>query len=164
MRTIEERFWPKVDKSGDCWEWTGSRYNTGYGMFWIKPRCQSAHRFSWELHFGPIPNGLFVLHTCDTRHCIRPDHLFLGTQKDNVADAITKGRVVPPPGYDHYSEEWKRFGERSATSKLTDEDVRAIRKAWETGTIRATDLSERFKVSEGTIRRITKGLSWVHVT
>lgn len=95
----EDRFWAKVDKSGDCWVWTASvfRERLGYGKFQTgsnrgESRVAYAHRVSWELHFGPIPNGLFVCHHCDNPPCVRPDHLFLGTAADNVRDMDRKGR------------------------------------------------------------------------
>lgn len=94
----ETRFWSHVDKTGDCWLWTASVFKDryGYGKFNAaseKPtRVVYAHRFSWELANGPIPDGLWVLHHCDNPPCVRPDHLFLGTQSANVADMHSKGR------------------------------------------------------------------------
>ncbi len=87
------RFWTHVDKSGDCWIWTGARYALGYGAFGPKGTgAMGAHRYSWILAHGEIPTGMLVLHKCDVRCCVNPDHLFLGTQKDNIADMIAKGR------------------------------------------------------------------------
>lgn len=95
-RTIQppdRRFWSKVNISTSCWNWIGCLNNKGYGEFRVwKTWSEYAHRFSWALHFGPIPNGLKVLHRCDNPRCVRPDHLFLGTQADNVADMLAKGR------------------------------------------------------------------------
>lgn len=87
------RFWEKVDKAGECWIWVGSRHRTGYGMFGSIPGLTRAHRFSYAVHFGPIPDGMYVCHKCDNPSCVRPDHLFLGTPKDNYEDAVAKGRV-----------------------------------------------------------------------
>ena len=100
---LVERFWAKVDRSGPgpehrpelgpCWQWTASRTRAGYGKFSIRRGCfEESHRVSWRLHSGPIPDGLWVLHHCDNPPCVRPSHLFLGTNADNVADMLAKGR------------------------------------------------------------------------
>jgi len=95
MRTTaaDIRFWSKVDKTGDCWLWTAAQNRHGYGDFYVSRTFHTmAHRFSWALHYGPIPEGLFVCHRCDTPLCVRPDHLFVGTTQDNMADMMRKGR------------------------------------------------------------------------
>jgi hypothetical protein len=91
-------FWAKVRRTDGCWEWTGARLHSGYGKLGRKGRTYVAHRFAWELVNGAIPDGLFACHRCDNRLCVRPDHLFLGTQKDNIADMLSKGRGSLPPG------------------------------------------------------------------
>lgn len=90
----EERFWVKVDKTapGGCWLWTGVRRPNGYGSFSVRQKYFGTHRFSWELTNGPIPTGLNVLHRCDVRACVNPEHLFLGTHRDNAIDREQKGR------------------------------------------------------------------------
>jgi hypothetical protein len=111
----EIRFWRHVRKNAGCWEWTGGTA-VGYGSFGINRRTMvGAHRFSWELHFGPIPPGLYVLHHCDNRLCVRPDHLFVGTARDNTMDMVRKGRhgLVR--------------GEFNANAKLTRTQVEEIR-------------------------------------
>ena len=92
MRTVEERFWEKVDKSGACWEWTAGKNSDGYGQIKIKGRQIKAHRLSWELHSTPIPDGMQCLHRCDNPACVNPKHLFLGTHKDNMVDKKIKER------------------------------------------------------------------------
>lgn len=89
---LEERFWRRVKKTDGCWEWTGGLLSSGYGACFVGAYSTGAHRVSWELANGPIPDGLWVLHHCDNRPCVRPDHLFLGTVLDNNRDAIAKGR------------------------------------------------------------------------
>lgn len=97
--TPAERFWSKVDRSGECWEWTAGLNQAGYGQFSMWPdRPERAHRFSWVLHNGPIPDDLCVLHACDNRKCVNPAHLFLGTRGDNIRDCFAKGRGNPVPG------------------------------------------------------------------
>lgn len=93
------RFWSKVEITGDetCWRWHGSKTNDGYGVFGAIRKPVTAHRFSYELHYGEITGGLQVLHKCDNPECVNPAHLWLGTQKDNIHDAIRKGRFNSTP-------------------------------------------------------------------
>lgn len=103
----QARFWAKVQKSSGCWEWQACTNGAGYGIVGIGgKRVDRAHRVSYRLHKGEIPAGLFVCHTCDNRRCVRPDHLFLGTNQDNVDDMVTKGRNSKPPlmaGWNRYT-------------------------------------------------------------
>ncbi len=91
-----EKFWEKVEKATDdlCWLWMGAKTGNGYGAIKVDQITHLAHRFSWELHFGTIPNGKLIRHKCDVRNCVNPNHLEIGTQKDNVMDMIVRGRYV----------------------------------------------------------------------
>lgn len=91
----QDRFWAKVRKGEDCWEWQGGRNSRGYGVFYKdgrRSRQELAHRVSYELAYGPIPSGVFACHSCDNPPCVHPDHLFLGTGLDNSRDSTDKGR------------------------------------------------------------------------
>lgn len=120
--SVEDKFWARVQPTTGCWLWLGAIGTWGYGV--LSPGgslpVRSAHRVSWEIHNGPIPDGLFVCHHCDVRHCVRPDHLFLGTAKDNVADMIAKGRRgdIPSPS---------KRGEEHYAARLSDVAVAEIR-------------------------------------
>lgn len=91
-KTARDFFWTKVRKTDGCWEWTGSRTNKAYGQFYDGLRGVRAHRYSWEIEHGAIPSGACVLHRCDDPICVRPDHLFLGSHAENMADMTTKRR------------------------------------------------------------------------
>lgn len=131
--TLAERFWAKVKKTEDCWLWTAALNSDGYGS--IPPH--KAHRLSWQLHFGPIPDGLFVCHRCDVRHCVRPDHLFLGTQQDNVNDMRRKGRAV-----------------LMGAVRLSDSQIVAIRQRYANGGVTQRALAVEFGTSPSHINRI----------
>lgn len=88
------RFWSHVDKSGNCWTWTGARNHDGYGRFQLHGNIYNASRVSWVIVHGAIPPRYCICHTCDNPPCIRPDHLFLGTRSDNGRDMVSKGRAT----------------------------------------------------------------------
>ena len=119
-----DRFWGNVDKERSnifyngtrCWEWVAGCTSTGYGQFLIQRKKYKPHRISYTLAFGGIPEGLFVLHHCDNPLCLNPSHLFLGTQKDNMNDKVSKGR--------------QNRGESHYACKLTDKQVSEIRKRY----------------------------------
>ena len=93
---VEARFWERFNKTNTCWLWNRPLQQTGYGQIFSEGRPIAAHRLSWQLHFGAIPEGMSVCHTCDVKHCVNPSHLFLGSPKDNTHDMIKKGRGLQP--------------------------------------------------------------------
>ena len=143
----EERFSKfSFECDNGCIEFTGARANS-YGVFWYNNRNVYAHRFAWELHNGPIPKDLCVLHKCDNPTCVNPDHLFLGTDKDNVADATAKGRRAP------------QRGKLNHAAVLTEEKVRQIRTLLAVGTTHR-EIAEQFRISPGTVTDINCGRRW----
>jgi hypothetical protein len=95
---VEDRFWAKVAKGDGCWLWTGQHNVKGYGAFKLNKQYFPAHRFAWTLINGPIAAGLEVAHTCDVRDCVRPDHLWLATHQENIADMVAKERRASTAG------------------------------------------------------------------
>jgi len=139
-RPVADRFWSHVDKSGECWIWTGSIGTKGYGRLKVDGRAVDAHRISMLLLSGEMPSQ-FVLHRCDNRACVRPSHLFLGTQADNMRDMAAKGR-------------WGRG--RVILSEDMAAEIRARRQQGE----KQATLARDFGVSQSQISLITNGKSW----
>lgn len=147
-RTLEERkrrskfvpaalwFEYRLDKTGDCWLWTGEKTNKGYGALRIDTKRILAHRYAYQIWNGALEKDMLVCHRCDNPLCCNPRHLFLGTPKDNTMDSITKGR-------------W-RF------EKLTESQAREIKAS----TLGAKILADKFGVTKGTIRHIRAGITW----
>jgi hypothetical protein len=151
MRPLAVRFWEKVRKANSCWLWTGSVNAAGYGQVQCTDRKRPvlSHRVSWELANGSIPDGQCVLHRCDNPRCVNPDHLFIGTQLDNIADAVTKRR--------------NPRGAQFPQAKLRDADVRTIRRRYSTGGITQMKLAQEYGVSDGVICEIISRKRWTHV-
>lgn len=148
-RPLKERFEEKVcpEPNSGCHLWMGAIVpTTGYGSISLGPKAGSAstHCVSWTLYRGPIPGGLFVLHKCDVRPCVNPDHLFLGTHADNMADMIAKGRARHPP------------------HKLTAERVLLIRRSLASGMTQRKVAAEH-DISQGSVSRVASGENWSHV-
>lgn len=131
-----------------CWEWTGGKVK-GYGRLGFEGSELRAHRLSWAIHKGRVPTGVSVLHVCDNPPCVNPEHLFLGTQTDNVADREAKGRG-----------RWAR-GQGASGTKLSDDEVKEIRKLHGSTTQRA--VGARFKVHHSTIGQIWRRTTWKHL-
>jgi hypothetical protein len=147
-KSLEERFWSKVNKTEFCWIWTASVKKNGYGQIGYNGTKLYAHRLSWELNNGTIPEDKLVLHKCDNPKCVNPDHLFIGTTQDNINDKIDKNRQAK--------------GEINGMSKLTDINIIDIRKKYHEG-IKNRDLCKEYNVSHSTIHRIVFNRSWKHI-
>lgn len=147
---VVERFLKKVERTDTCWVWTAGIHKSGYGHFWLAGTMVYAHRASWLLHKGPIPDGLDVLHKCDNPKCVRPDHLFLGTHLDNMRDRDKKGRRTAPKGSAH------------GGAVLTEEVVLGIRARVAVGESRRS-VAEEVGVSYSMVCRIVSGKNWTHV-
>lgn len=164
--TLADRFWLRVDKSGECWNWTGILTENGYGRLGAHPgthRQLRAHRVSWELAHGPVPDGRCVLHRCDNRRCVRPDHLFLGTQTENVADMVAKGRNQKGErSSSTLHPEIRQRGEDHFRSKLTTAQVLDLRRRYDGGE-RCADLARAFGVSFSIAFTAAKRISWRHL-
>lgn len=174
-----ERFWARVTRGNGCWLWTGPKVGRGYGKVNWRGKTARAHRVAWEITYGLIPDGMWVLHKCDNPACCRPNHLFLGTCADNVRDMCEKGRQAQgnrsgnhthperrPRGDAHYSRirpEALARGEKHGNAKLTDADVREIRALYRTSNISIRALAHRFGVSTCPIYQIVRGNAWQHV-
>lgn len=154
MEWVEiRRFWEKVEKTENCWNWTGALGHTGYGTAWIRGFPYRAHRVSMLLS-GTLTPGKHALHTCDNRRCVNPAHLFEGTHDENMKDAKAKGKFknnggIPP----HF------LGSEHANAKLSEDQVRAIRLSSSTN----AELARLYSVTPQCIHRIRKRLCWTHI-
>jgi len=154
-----KRFWSRVDKSAGpdgCWFWTASRGHGGYGAVWWNGCMTSAHRVAYRVAVGEIPSGMCVLHKCDNPLCVNPEHLFFGTQQDNLSDMTSKGRQAVGASV------VTRRGEECNFSKLTAPQVQEIRRLDSSG-VSSADISSKFGISRKYIWRIVSKKSWTHV-
>lgn len=151
MNLIQQQFDEKHERhAGDgCWPWLGRLDKTGYGILWIKRRSLRAHRVSYEIHVGPIPDGLCVCHRCDNPSCVKPEHLFLGTHAENMADMVAKGR----------SPNTRMFGTDNGRAKLAASDVLEIRLRASDGETKAS-IARDYPVGATTIHKILNGERW----
>lgn len=155
--TLQERFWAKVNKGSEqnCWFWTASRDPKGYGQ--IKDtrldKTLKAHRVSWQLHYGPIPDGMCICHYCDKPTCVNPAHLFVGTNQENTADRDRKGR----------QSNGNRKGELNGTNKLTNASVKAIRARYAQGGITQQALAREYNVHQPLISMVVNHKRWGHL-
>lgn len=139
-----------IDQKTGCWEWQRCKATNGYGQVWMGGRIEQAHRLAWSLFVGPITEGLNVLHRCDNRACCNPDHLFLGTQQDNLNDMKKKGRQHRP------------VGESNGKARLTECDVVWIHRQIALG-VKQADISEALGVTNQAVSKINVGKSWAYL-
>lgn len=137
----EERFWSKIAKAGpdECWEWKAFRNWDGYGMMYFHGRDHRANRIAWMITFGDIPKGMNVCHKCDNPPCCNPNHLFLGTQLDNMSDCAKKGRNV---------------------AKLSESEVAEIKREYFSGRSSQVELARKYSVRGNIIFEIVTGKTW----
>ena len=146
---VSTRFWAKVVKQkGGCWIFTSTHGGTDYGMLSVSSGEEYlAHRISWEIHNGKIPNGLLVLHHCDVPKCVNPDHLYLGTRQQNMDDMVSRGRSVT--------------GEKHPNHKLTRTQIKTIRERYSTGKYSQQSLADSFGVHQTNIGFIVRNKTWI---
>lgn len=147
MKTRLECFWDKVlpEPNSGCWLWTGATHHSGHGIFSVNHRTLGAHRWAWIHYRGPIPDGLYVCHKCDVPPCVNPDHLFLGTQLDNLQDMAAKGRGC--------------LGEKNGRSTLTRDQVIEIKLSSDNAPV----IAMRYGIHRNSVYRIKSGERWGHL-
>ncbi len=154
MKSLSSRFHSKImaDPNSGCWLWTAHVNLGGYGRIGLErsKKTDSAHRISWKLYNGAIPDGLFVLHKCDVPSCVNPDHLFLGTHADNMADMVRKGHTI------------RCSGKKNGRAKLSDDEVKQIRSL--RGEISQREIGLLFGVNDRSVSAIQLGQKWKHVS
>lgn len=139
-----------IGVENQCWAWTGHKDRDGYGITWVKPKTIKAHRLIFNLIRGPIPSGMLVCHKCDNPGCVNPEHLFLGSNSENIQDSISKGR-------------WA-CGESKCGSKLTDGDVKEIRRLYDSGAQTPKQIAAQFQnVSYRLVWLVCRRKAWRHV-
>ncbi len=167
-RPLADRFWEKVQRENPrwpwCWVWTGCTPQgprAGYGVIEHHRVAVRAHRVSWELAFGPIPQGMNVCHRCDNPRCVNPSHLFLGTQADNMADAARKNRMRSwaTTATPQQRKKLGRPGELSASAKITRNDVALIRARHAAGD-RQVDIAADYGITQTQVSRIVLHHAW----
>lgn len=150
-KPVLQRILRRTEKTATCWLWRGTINKFGYGQIMADRNTHdrrflvNVHRASWEAHNGPIPAGMFVLHKCDIRNCVNPDHLFLGSREDNTKDMMQKRRHT--------------HGMRHYRAKLTDDQIREIR----VSTLPQTAIAKQYGVSQGNICMIRTRKKWRHI-
>lgn len=141
-----ERFWAKVHKGDGCWEWIAGKFNGGYGAFQVGRKAMKAHRLAWEMENGPVPTGLCVCHKCDNPSCVRGDHLFVASNRENQLDKVAKRR------HSHRGTHGR--------AKLTEKMVSDIRSRFDAGGVTKVQLSREYGVSDVQVGYIVRRMAW----
>lgn len=136
----------RVNKTDGCWEWIGDIAKVGYGRMYFFGKRRYAHRVSYEIYKGKIPSGMLVCHHCDNPKCVNPDHLFLGTKRDNALDASSKGRL--------------QHGENHTKALLSERDVIQIRRIYANQKKTQLEIAKLFGVSGPCVWAIVNGVNW----
>ena len=146
-------FWSRVKKTRSCWFWGGGKFASGYGALRVDGRQVRAHRYAYELCYGALLPGFVVCHRCDNPPCVRPDHLFAGSQRDNMRDALLKGRLYLPPG--------RKFGRGEAhpAAKLSHAVVVAMRAMYKQG-FTQRQLAQLYRVTRSGVAHVIQGNRW----
>lgn len=157
MKSLEDRFWSKVIIQPGCWKWFGAKKDGGYGVLGKGRRNEGlirATHVSWIYHNGPITEGLIIRQSCDNPECCNPQHLLLGTYKDNMQDCLDRGRAYRNPNY----------GEQHHSTKLTDEQLKVIQEEWKLAPPKRhgrvayrNRLAKQFNVTDTTIKAVVAG-------
>jgi hypothetical protein len=151
--SLEHRFWNKVDKTSTCWFWEGKKDKRGYGKLALEPgvthREISAHRLSYQIHYGMFESSLFVCRQCDNPACVNPEHLFLGTNQDNVNDKVSKNRQLK--------------GSQIHNSKLVEDDIIRIRHLWFVEKCPQSKIAEMFGIGAKAVSKIVTNKRWTYV-
>ena len=153
--SFEEKFWSKVSKAEEnaCWEWSGALRWNGYGVFRHLNKSVLAHRASFIIHKGPIPDGCVICHSCDNRKCCNPNHLWSGTQKENLQDMFNKNRDAKSKP--------KGSCQNHPRAKLKNTDIDIIKNEYKSG-ISSRIIAKKYNVSKRTILNVVQGKNWRH--
>lgn len=162
--TFKRSLVQRTDRSSGCWVWRGLPNKGGYVRTSLRGVCMYVHRASWVFHNGPIPDGMLVCHKCDNPPCCNPEHLFLGTHKDNANDAAFKGRLMSgDKSWTRHNPEKLRRGEAHHNAKLNKDLVLEIRSLYSSGEHGKRALARRFCLDKSTISSVVSGKTWRHV-
>jgi len=145
MSLTEQKFWAKVNKTDTCWLWTACT-NYGYGIFRVDKKKLKAHRYSWSLINGTIPKNNIIMHKCDVTQCVNPEHLKLGSQKENITDMVQKGRNA------------RR--EKHGRTTLSQIDINQIRRLIKAGDLTQKAIAEQYNLTQAAITYIKQGRNW----